>query len=355
MRTRAVRQIDIVEWFKQQNVALRTLRKYRATVEKGFVAYAKDARDFIKEMRSDKKADTPDDAAAKEASNRSLNQHYQSQELLKRMKWKRVTWEDTADYDGFAQRITENDSMFSKCPAFSFMSLYVAKDPSTTNIATGVKTKSQISVGDLTNWLIQERKVQATKLYSLPDTSSRRSAFTVDWVAGEARILDTASAQEILTFLTTIAPRLQSLQVRMEDQQQKIIADVENARVRLGITKLKYNKGDASYWDDPRRQTDTGYVNPDELRMFLDGALRSAFLFRLFLKGQEVRVVKPGRPYHINQETKEIEIPANFAEFNWLPIHKRFQNVEKFFDFFRNFWWIWFSLSLVIIGDVELI
>lgn len=322
-------------------------------MEKGFIAYGKDIAQFIRESRAEKSLETPSEKELREKSAKALSQHYQSQELLKKMKWKRITWEEKADYDGFSQRIMENDSMFTKCPAFSFMSLRVVRD-ATSTMGDPVAHKAKIEHGDLTNWLIAER-IPVIPVYLHSTQQKRRSAFSVDWVSGEATILDSASAQEILTFLTTIAPRLQSLQVRMEEQQAKLTADVENVRVRLGLSKVKFNKHDSSFWDDPARTTDPSYVTPDEVRQCLDGLLQSALAFRWYFKGHELRIVKANKPYSINSEKKEIELPSNFAEFSWLPQHRRWQTVEKFVNAMRSVWWLWFSFALLVVGDLEVI
>jgi hypothetical protein len=354
-----LRQVDLLEFVEKNSTLLASVRKERYRLEKGFVAYAKDASAFIRDMRrkDEKKDEKKDDVdiALKKRSEMNLAQYYQSQDLLKRMKWKRVTWDETADYEGFYQRIMENDTMFSKCSAFSFMSLHVTKDPSTTSIGSPLVHKSKIDVGDLTNWLVHERVPQNVAPFSKPKSGGKRSAFVVDWTAGEARILDTASAQEILTFLTTMAPRLQSLQVKMEEQQTKLVADVENVRVRLGVSKLKFNEHDTTFWDDPKRLSSPEYVNPDEVRQCVDSLLASAILYRWYFKGHQLRIVKPGKAYFINATTNEVEIPANFGEFSWMTRHLRAASLERVFNVCRTFWWVWFSLVLVVVGDVELL
>lgn len=353
-----LRQIDVLEFVEKNSSLLKIVRKERYALEKGFVAYAKDAADFVREVRKkDNKDEKKSDAevAMKKRGELNLAQYYQSQDLLKRMKWKRVTWDETADYEGFYQRIMENDTMFAKCAAFSFMSLHVAKDPSTGSIGAPLLHKSKIDAGDLTNWLVHERKPLPVTPFAKPKTTGKRSAFVVDWIAGEARILDTASAQEILTFLTTIAPRLQSLQVKMEEQQSKVVADVENVRIRLGLTKLKFNEFDTTFWDDPKRLSNPDYVNPDEVRQCLDSLLAGAILYRWHFKGHQLRIVKPGKAYSINSSTNEIEIPSNFGEFSWMSRHARAASVERVLNACRTFWWVWFSLALVVVGDVELL
>ncbi|CCW61412.1 unnamed protein product [Phytomonas sp. EM1] len=140
----------------------------------------------------------------------------------------------------------------------------------------------------------------------------------------------------------------------MEEQQTRQAQDVEKIRVRIGAL-VKFNEFDTSFWDDEKRKTDPNYVNPDDLDFFLKSMLKSALMYRWFLKGQQIRVVPPGSSYFVNVDAKEVHIPANFAEYNWLKAHDRFTKIESIFDSFRRFWWVWFSLGMVLIGDVELL
>ncbi|KAG5492810.1 hypothetical protein JKF63_01390 [Porcisia hertigi] len=349
-------QPDILEWLTQQKSLVRALQKERYKMEKGFVAYTKDFFEFFRSVKpSEKESATQTNEMAKpNNASRALEQFYESEELIKRMKWKRVTWDDEADYTSFSRRVLDNDSMFKRAAAFSFLSLHLVKDPCTSdlvNIPLGEKT---ITTGTLTNWLLQEREPKVVGVYSVREAAERRSAFHVDWTSGAVNILDTASAQEILTFLSTVAPRLQAVQLMMEEQQTRQTADIEKVRIRVGAT-LKFNFFETSFWDDPKRKTSPEFVNPDELEQFLSGVLKSAFLYRWFLKGQQIRVMPPGSPYYVDMEKKEIQIPANFAEYNWVKAHSRFEGVERVAESFRRFWWFWFCFGMILAGDVELL
>ncbi|KAI5689461.1 hypothetical protein MNV84_07624 [Leishmania braziliensis] len=349
-------QPDILEWLTQQKHLVRALQKERYKMEKGFVAYTKDFIELVRSTRASKKtngAQTPEQAKS-DSTSRALDQFYESEELIKRMKWKRVTWDDDADYTSFSKRILDNDSMFKRTAAFSFLSIHVVKDSRSTDLVNIPLAEKIITAGTLTNWLLQEREPKVVDVYPVREASERRSAFYVDWTSGAVKILDTASAQEILTFLSTVAPRLQAVQLIMEDQQTRQTASIENVRVRVGAT-LKFNSFETSFWDDPTRKTSPEFVNPDDLEQFLSGMLKSAFLYRWFLKGQEIRVIPPGRPYYIDMEKKEIQIPANFAEYNWLKAHSHFEAVERVVDSFRRFWWFWFCFGMILVGDVELV
>ncbi|KAG5466976.1 hypothetical protein LSCM1_01154 [Leishmania martiniquensis] len=352
---RLVFQPDVLEWLTQQKNLTRALRKERYKMEKGFVAYTKDFIDFFRSVRESKNENvdqTPEQANTSSTS-RALQQFYESEELIKRMKWKRVTWDDEVDYTSFSKRILDNDSMFKRTAAFSFLSIHVVKDPCNNSLVNIPLAEKTITAGTLTNWLLQEREAKTVDVYPVRKVQERCSAFHVDWTSGAVKILDTASAQEILTFLSTVAPRLQAVQLMMEDQQTRQTANIEKVRVRVGAT-LKFNSFETSFWDDPKRKTSPDFVNPDELEQFLSSMLKSAFLYRWFLKGQEIRVVRPGRPYYIDMEKKEIQIPANFSEYNWLKAHSRFEGVERVADGFRRFWWFWFCFAMIVVGDVEL-
>ncbi|KAG5467530.1 hypothetical protein CUR178_01174 [Leishmania enriettii] len=349
-------QPDILEWLTQQRNLVRALQKERYRMEKGFVTYVKDFIDFVRSTRrSSSESNTQISEQAKpDNASRALQQFYESEELIKRMKWKRVTWDDDADYTSFSKRILDNDSMFKRITAFSFLSIHVVKDPCNSDLVNIPLAEKTITAGTLTNWLLQEREAKVVDVYPVRKTQERRCAFHVDWTSGAVKILDTASAQEILTFLSTVAPRLQAVQLMMEDQQTRQAADIEKVRVRVGAT-LKFNSFETSFWDDPKRKTTPDFVNPDELEQFLSSMLKSAFLYRWFLKGQEIRVVRPGRPYYVDMEKKELQIPANFAEYNWLKAHSRFEGIERVADGFRRFWWFWFCFGMIIVGDVELV
>lgn len=351
-------QPDILEWLPTQRNSLKILRAEQYKQEKGFAYYFQSFSNWLRNRS--KKAEekevvkTEEQLAREKAASRSMEQYYEAEELTKRMKWKRVTWDEDADYTSFSKRILDNDNMFKNTSAFSFMSMHVVKDPVTSELANIPPAEKVVVQGTLTNWVLQEREPAVVALYPTTSTSERRSAFNVDWSSGEVKILDTASAQEILTFVTAVAPRLQAVQVRMEEQQTKQVEDVENVRVRVGAL-VKFNEFNTSYWDDPKRKTDPNYINPDEMEKFLKGMLRSAFMYRWFLKGQQIRVVPPGRPYLADLEKSEVQIPANFAEYNWLRAHQRFAGVEKIFDAFRRYWWFWFSVGIVVVGDIDLL
>lgn len=347
-------QPDVLEWVHQQRASIKIVRKARYAAEKGFLAYGKDFVEYMRPKAKAAEVDKVSEPAPPSSASRALEQYYESQDLIKRMKWKRVTWDDEADYTSFSKRVLDNDSMFKRVPAFSFLSIHVVKDPSTSELVTIPTSEKIIVAGTLTNWLLQEREPKAVELYPIRKTAERRSAFHVDWAAGAVNMLDTASAQELLTFLCSVAPRLQAVQLMMEEQQTRQVEDVEKVRVRVGAT-LSYNASNTSFWDDPKRKTDPEFVNPDEVEKFLAGVLKSAFLYRWFLKGQEIKVLPPGRSYYVDIEKKQVQIPANFAEYNWLKAHSRFESIEKVAEACRRFWWFWLLLGMMIVGDLELV
>ncbi|RNF00225.1 hypothetical protein TraAM80_07712 [Trypanosoma rangeli] len=348
-------QADVLEWLFSNKTVLSRLRRERYALEKGFLGYFYDVRDMISEIRGTgtKDADNKKETVRESTESRSMSQFYESEELAKRMKWKRVTWDEDADYTGFSRRLLENDGLLKNVPAFSFLSIHVTNDPAFTHLVSFPVAEKAVELGTLTNWVLQERDPISVDKYLPTKKNKLRGAFTVDWVAGEVKVIDTASVQEVLTFLHTVAPRLQALQIHMEEQQSALVENVQNARFRVGA-EVKFNDHDTTFWDDPKRRNNPEYVTPDDVEKFLKGLLNSAFLYRWFLRGQGLRVVPPGRPYFIDIEKREIQIPANFADYNWRAAHKRFEKIERVFSTMRTFWWLWFSLSMVIIGDVEI-
>lgn len=362
-------QQDVLEWISAQRGPIQYIRAQRYQQEKGFVAYAKD---FVQFFRADTKsgaATSPEEAVVSAADTTStgtpsatpkdrlasaMDQYYESEELIKKMKWKRVTWDNDADYAAFARRIMDNESMFRRVPAFSFMSVHVVHDPLITDAVALPPVERTIQEADLTRWVLEERECRAPAPYTKQSSRERRSAFAVDWSSGEVRILDSSSAQEVLTFLTEIAPRLQAVQVRMEQQQTAQKESVEHARVRVGAV-IKFNEHEASFWDDPARKTSPAYVNPDEVEQFLSSLLRSAFLYRRFLKGQQLRIIPSGQPYRSDVDKLELCIPANFGDYNWLHAHATFERLERTLNTFRRYWWFWFSLGIVIVGDLDIL
>ncbi|EAN99778.1 hypothetical protein TcYC6_0070110 [Trypanosoma cruzi] len=356
MASRAtVFQTDVLEWLLSNKASLSRLRKERYALEKGVMDYLYEFRDMFRDVKEgeSKEGEKKLEGVQESVGSRSLSQFYESEELAKRMKWKRVTWDEDADYNSFSRRLLDNDNLLKNVPAFSFLSIHVTNDPSSIQFVKFPVCKKSIELGTLTNWALQERDPISVEKYLPSRKNKLRSAFTVDWIAGEVKVIDTASVQEVLTFLHTVAPRLQAVQLRMEEQQTALVENVQDAKIRVGA-EVKFNEHDTTFWDDPKRKDNLDYVTPDDVEKFLQGLLKSAFLYRWFLKGQGLRVLPPGKPYFIDMEKKEIQIPANFAEFNWRAAHKRFEKIERIFSTMRAFWWLWFSLAMVIIGDVEL-
>nr|CCC93061.1 conserved hypothetical protein [Trypanosoma congolense IL3000] len=351
--TRAL-QPDILEFFLANKASLNSLRREWRSLEKGFVGYFKDFRDTIRDLRGSGEVKEEDSHVGKSPASRVMNQFYESEELAKKMKWKGITWDEGADYEAFSRRLLDNDDLMKNVSAFSFLSIHVTKDTFYTGAACFPPRERKIETGSLTNWFLRERNPLPVEKYVPSTVGCMRGPFEVDWTSGVARVVDTTSIQEVLVFLQTVAPRLQALQVRMEEQQSKIAKDVQNLKLRVGVT-VKYNKYNTTLWDDPSRGTDSNYVTPDDVQCFVDGMLKSALLYRWFLKDQCVRIVPPGCPYLFNLEEKEIQIPSNFASYNWWGAHARFEKVELLISCMINIWWLWFLLAIVIVGDVEIL
>lgn len=351
------RHPDLIDWCRVNAPALKVVRKQRYAAEKGFVEYSRDISKFFAEYREGKKkrkeaakADAPvvPLTPAEEELNRNVYQQAASLDLLRQMKWERVKWAPDADYESFARRITDNSSLFRKIPAFSFLKLDLVKDESSFAVSKP-HDFGTISSGDISSWACGERIPSSMDLFRSPAVAKPPCA--VDWVTGQVTFLDSISANEIQTFMTTLAPQAMALQVRLDDEQKKIAADLEALRLRTGIIRFQYNNGDnISFWQDPRRVTDPLYVNPAHMRMFLDGLLRGASFYRYYLSGHEVRIVHPNSSFSIDSENKVISIPANFSDSNWVTLHSKAASFEKVANACRRVWYIWFCLAVMLVG-----
>lgn len=348
-RRKAFFNQDVCEWLQSHLSQISLIRKNRYALDRGLVGAI---TDFFPSKTSGKVERKEEDITSK--GNVAMGQYYESEELLKRMKWKRVTWDEDADYQSFSTRLLTNDDMFKNVKSFSFMSVHIVKDPLTANLGKIKLLGKSVSPGDITSLFLRERDCAAVDPYQITGVNSRLNPFSVDWISGTVHILDTTSPQEVLTFLQTIAQRLQALQIKMEEQQERIMRDIKRVNVRVGAT-IRYNEFNTSFWDDPKRLTDINYINPDDLEHFLNGILKSPLLFRWFLRGTEIKVLSPGNQYYANTSLNVVEIPSNFSDFNWLKAHSRFQTIEQFIERFRRFWWFWFAAGLVLVGDVELL
>lgn len=358
MRPR-VRQVDIVEFFSANRPALKEVTTERRKMEKGVLCYLRDGAEFIRDMRAEKKKEPETDKPAEKKGQSTVDQYYASQDLLKRMKWKRVTWDDDADFDNLSRRILDNDSVFNKVPAFSHMSLHIVRDKAaraTPVLDSSDRQVTSIKAGSLTKWFLEERAPEAAPAAFAPPPKVRQAPFTIDWEAGTVRVLDSASLQELLVYLATAAPRVQALQQRMEEEQTKIAEEMDGMRVRLGATVIKFNKYDKAFWDDPERLKDPeNYVTPAEVRQFLDAADKRSTLLRKYVRDNQVRIVRAGMPYVIDPVEKEIRIPANFAEYNFLPIHGRYESWERMANMFRKTALVWFFVGMMLVGDLEVL
>ena len=63
------------------------------------------------------------------ASPDGIQQYIASQELRNAMKWRRVTWDLGADFEGLAARLQDNIALLRRVPAFSHLSLHIIRDP----------------------------------------------------------------------------------------------------------------------------------------------------------------------------------------------------------------------------------
>ena len=366
------------------------MAKYRKAHDHGVLDYLKDAASWIAEMRGNRSSSNEKETnAAPEPTGAplSVRQYYQSQDLLRKMKWKRVTWDQDADFEAFSRRLMENDAIFKSVPAFSHMNLHLTRDMNAVKGNAGgdsinsSRSLIDMKAGCLSDWYLAERQsiiapfrcdssnsLQAERLVqqdTFTKTINRRQPpFTVDWEVGEARLLDTASPREILTFLETCAPRVQALQVRMEAEQTKITEELDKLKNRLGVLDVHINSHDKTFWDDKARLNSSGgnrrfnpeYVTPAHVLQFVEAAnKRAVFLRRNGFRWNAVRILSPNSPHNIDYTKREIQIPCNFEEFLYLPIHRRYRLVEALARFWRKYVMLWFFFVMIIIGDFELL
>ena len=396
-----MRHGDVLEFLQRNKAGVLAMQKYRKAHDEGFLDYAKMAVDFFRSTGGEDKAKPADVAAAPAAAGDAaaaggvsatataaaaetakppgaVQQYYMSQDLLRKMKWKKVTWDEHADFDGFSRRVTENE-MFSSVKPFSHLSIHLVKDPNAVSHretgAAGAQGKplstsvGDVTPGSLTDWYLseppaaplkagEEASLQVRDVGTFQKTkAARQMPFTVDWEAGEARLLDTASAVEIQAFLQTCAPRVMAIQQRMDDQQTTIAEDIENVRVRLGALSIKYNKHDKSFWDDKdRKEAPTEYANPANMLQFIESCKkRSTLLRRRGFAWQHIRVMPPNSPYLLDTAKQELQVPCNFEEYNYLPQHRRWEALERFQNRLRATKMVWFFVAMIFIGDFELL
>eukprot|EP00760_Papus_ankaliazontas_P038655 PhM_4_TR9229/c0_g1_i1/m.20771 len=380
------RREDILLWATNNKAALRDTANLRWNETEGIVHYAGVAGNWIASKFQKKSEDAaggdevakteeqPKEAVAK--ANVSVEQYYTSQEVRNTFKWKRLTWDEEADYEGFAARLLENQPMFKEIPAFSHMSLHIVKDPMASSESTPIAATTDyrsITRGSLTSWALEEGGTFAAALVppveeeaaaaaATPTTTTpvkptpvhRPAPFSVNWETAEVHIMDSASPQELLVFLRTTAPQLQVLQQQHSDEMDKLIEAVDNVRYRCSFTAVKYNENDRTAWDDPNAKTE-GYINPAEMRMFCDGMLRTAWLFRKHFKGLQCRVGPVGSNYRINVEKREVVIPADFAKFNYVLDHTKYLRHESIANTYRDYWFMWLLFGCFIVGDLDII
>jgi ribosomal protein S18 len=332
--------------------------------------YTKSIASFFTEMRqssAERKKQTPEQKAEmqRKAADSPLAQHERSVELLKRMKWRSVTWTAGADYDGFSNRVM-NSPVLERMPPFSYLSLHLLPDATAAPMSAAAeqhakRTTSTIALkqGDLSSWLVKELDTSPKSDAPVPAFKPQRELrppYEIDWETGEVFMLDSASATEVLSFLQTAAPALQALQSRDANNDTKLIADVDKTRLRLGVVAIKFNDFDRAFWSDPARKAKPAdYVDPAALRAFITSAQRHRVLLRRNLKDHQLRLLPPGEPYRIDREKREVCIPCNFEDYNRLAIHDFMTPLNAVRNFFTRTVYIWFLLGMMVVGDLEII
>ena len=181
-----------------------------------------------------------------------------------------------------------------------------------------------------------------------------KSPYRVDWETAEVFVLDTASPEELLSFLRGPAHALQTLQFRHSEDETQMSTDVDNTRIYLNAFIIKYNEFDrSSYSDVGRRANPRTYVDPPQVKQFCRSVWNNSIILRRYLKDQNIRILPPGEPYRIDPETKEVCIPADFEEYNTSSIHGLMRPFQRIVVMYRNTLYLWGLVALVLIGDTE--
>ena len=366
-------QPDVLEWVEANKPALAAMRKDKEA--------AKESLFSLKKYLSPKKeipaeaTETPAETAKEEAvkiGDTLMQQYYQSQELRNILKWKRITWDKGADYDGLAARLTDCADILRKQKAFSFLGVHFVRDAATVRLqkACGLPDEAfvplpmhEISTGSLTSWYTTENEPKAAAAVD-PEAApyTRAEPFTVCWETGKVHMLDSISPGEVLYFIKNFAHRAQQTQLRIEEEQTKLNEAVENVRFRCTLDGLKFNAEDQafrhgvltdSFTDKTAVKANT--LSPTEVLRFCDGMLKTAWLYRSVLRGQQVRIGGPGTSYAIDEAKGEVRIPCDFDEYSWKPEHEKYMRHEAIANSYRNHWYVWLLFATFLIGDFDVL
>jgi len=378
------RREDILDWAVANRAALRDVAALRWKETEGLVHYAGVAAGWVKGklvrrkeepaaaaeegQPSDGPKDVSTDASpgavkAKEEeeapqADTGMAQYYQSMELRNTLKWKRVTWDQGADFEGFAARLQDNMHLFKNVPAFSYLSLHLVKDPiappSQAILGEPISYR-QLQRGAFTAWGLEEGTgAKIENLSALfPTKIHRPPTYIVNWDTAEVAIADSASPYELLSFLQSYAAQLMHLQQRYAAEQEALTEMIENVRFRCTLTAIKFNKHDRSLRDDPDVNR-ADYIDPEKMKAFCAAMLSTAWLFRKHFKGLELRVGPPGSSYAIDVATRSFTIPCDFFHNNYRPEHTRYLTHEKIANSYRNHWYVWLLVFTFLVGDVDL-
>ena len=137
------RPTDFVVWANENKKELKRIKALRYSESKGILDYMQDIKSIFSSTE-DKNADNKPsenntlivsnkksnetDKEKMTLSDTALSNYFLALPLLKKMKWKRLTWDDDADFHSFYRNINACDELFNKIPSFSFLSLHLVKD-----------------------------------------------------------------------------------------------------------------------------------------------------------------------------------------------------------------------------------
>ena len=365
-------QPDVLEWAASNQQTLADMRKAKESAKESLFSIKK----YFSSEKSPK-SETPEPASENNAAAEPpkeepklgeslMQQYYQSQELRNVLKWKRITWDANVDYDGLSNRLIESVNLLRKQQAFSFLGVHFIRDKATqrVNEACGLADEStaplpmhEITHGTISSWYTRESEPKSApqKPAQKPEYA-RPAPFRVCWETGKVHMLDSVAPEEILYFLKNFAHRAQQTQLRIEDEQTRLNEAVENVRFRCTLDSLKFNEEDQAFREatsaDREKRT---VLSPQEVLQFCDSMLKTAWLYRSVLRGQQVRVGLSGSSYSVDASKGEVRIPCDFDRHSWMPKHDTYLRHEAIANSYRNHWYVWLFAATFLIGDLDVI
>ena len=370
-------QPDILEWAETNKSTLQSIvREKQAakaplfSIRKYFGSEDESAKKSIESVQSTEPETVPEPAQPEPKLGESLmQQYYQSQELRNLLKWKRVTWEKGVDYDNFSSRLIEVGKAFSKRRAFSFLSVHITRDEAARQVSERFGQPDEpfvppplhdIAKGTLSAWYVADvaaKAPTAANQESQKKTQYARPApFSLCWETGNVKMLESISAQEVTYFLDHFAPRAQQTQMRIENEQTNMHEALENVRFRCTLDAVKFNEEDqAIRAESAAPPTTASPLSPEHVLQFCQSMLKTAWLYRKFFRGHQVRIGAPGSAYAIDRKAGVLHIPCDFDRYTWMAAHQKYLRHEAIANSYRNHWYVWLFVATFLVGDLDIV